>query len=81
MWITCNMRFPKLKYIFDKIIDIPPLNWPSVEDFITSFGNTFHLQMASWMDYFLKISSLHFGTLYFSSFRVLYIVNFLENWQ
>ena len=33
------------------------LNWPSVEDLITSFG----LQMTSGMNDFFKISSLHFG--------------------
>ena len=59
---------------------MPLLNWPSVEDFVTSLGITFHLQMASGMNDFLRISSLHFGTIYFPHFEY-YIVHFFENWQ
>ena len=57
---------------------MPLLNWPSVEDFITSLGNTFHLKMASRMNDFLN-----FGTIYtFPYFEYrYYIVNFFENLQ
>ena len=63
---------------------MPLLNWSSVDDFITctSLGNAFHLQMSSGMNDFLKISNLHFGTIYFSSFRLSYCTFFsFEHWQ
>ena len=56
MWIILNKRFPKLKYIRAELslekLDMLLLNWPSVEDLITSLGNAFHLQMASEINVF-----------------------------
>ena len=56
MWIILKMRFPKLKYIGSELslekLDMLLLNWPSVEDLMTSLGNAFYLQMASGMNVF-----------------------------
>ena len=81
VWIIFNKRFLKLKYVGAELslakLDMSLLNWQSVEDFVTSLGITFHLQMASGMNDFLGISSLHFGTIYFPHFEY-YIVHFLR---
>ena len=85
MWIIFNMRFPKLKYIGAELslakFDMPLLNWPSVEDLITSLNNTFHLQIASGInDFFFKYQVCILLLYTFPHFE-LYIVNFSENLQ